>query len=115
VDKDIWEDLLSYKIPILAVGDHGQLPPIRGDFNLMAKPDVVLEKIHRQAENNPIIQLSIMARTEGIIPVGSYSDKVRKFAKKDEETPSIIDELFEMNGDDSLILCGFNYTRSKIN
>lgn len=115
VDKEIWQDLLFYKIPILAVGDHGQLPPIRGNFNLMAKPDVVLEKIHRQAENNPIIKLSIMARTEGKIKPDSYSDKVKKYAKSDEQTPSIVDDLLEMNGNDSLILCGFNYTRNKIN
>jgi exodeoxyribonuclease-5 len=28
VDKAIWDDLLSFGVPILAVGDHGQLPPV---------------------------------------------------------------------------------------
>ncbi|MCL5090522.1 MAG: AAA family ATPase, partial [Patescibacteria group bacterium] len=29
VDFSIWQDLLSFGQPIIAVGDHGQLPPIR--------------------------------------------------------------------------------------
>lgn len=47
VDKDIWKDLLSYDIPILVVGDHGQLPPIgENNFSLMKNPDIKLETIH---------------------------------------------------------------------
>src|SRR6266436_9986377 len=59
VGAELWEDLLSYGLPILAVGDHGQLPPI-GDsvVNLMARPDLRLEKIHRQAAGNPILALA---------------------------------------------------------
>ncbi|HBA59911.1 MAG TPA: ATP-binding protein, partial [Elusimicrobia bacterium] len=49
VDGLIWNDLLSYNIPIIAVGDHGQLPPIAGSFNLMEKPQLLLTQIHRQA------------------------------------------------------------------
>jgi exodeoxyribonuclease-5 len=54
VDETIWFDLQSYGIPIVAVGDHGQLPPVRGNFNLMQDPQIKLEKIHRQNEGNPI-------------------------------------------------------------
>lgn len=56
VGSELWEDLISYRIPILAVGDHGQLPPVGNSVvNLMANPDLKLEKIHRQAEGNPIL------------------------------------------------------------
>ncbi len=60
VNKELWDDLLSFDIPVLAVGDHGQLPPIGGkdSVNLMAQPDLVLEKIHRQAVGNPILALA---------------------------------------------------------
>lgn len=61
VNKDLWEDLLSFGVPVLAVGDHGQLPPIgsgKDNVNLMSKPDLVLEKIHRQAAGNPILALA---------------------------------------------------------
>lgn len=59
VGRELWEDLLSYGLPILAVGDHGQLPPI-GDsvVNLMLEPDLKLEQIHRQAQGNPILALA---------------------------------------------------------
>ena len=40
VDQKIWEDLKSYGVPIIAVGDHGQLPPISGSFNLMSSPQL---------------------------------------------------------------------------
>jgi exodeoxyribonuclease-5 len=50
VGKEIWEDLLAYGVPIVAIGDHGQLPPIGKDnFNLMEDPEYVLTEIHRQA------------------------------------------------------------------
>src|SRR3989339_580371 len=48
IDGFIWRDLLSYNIPIIAVGDHGQLPPISGKFNLMERPEILLTQIHRQ-------------------------------------------------------------------
>ena len=70
VDENIWKDLRSYGKPIIAVGDHGQLPPINGNFNLMERPILRLEQIHRQMAENPIIKLSIMARKEGKINKG---------------------------------------------
>ena len=65
VDEAMFSDLQKYNIPILAVGDHGQLPPVKGQFNLMMSPDVRLEHIHRQAEGNPIIRLSVSIREHG--------------------------------------------------
>jgi len=32
VTQEIWQDLMDYEIPIIAVGDHGQLPPIGGNL-----------------------------------------------------------------------------------
>jgi exodeoxyribonuclease-5 len=115
VDKEIWRDLLSYEVPILAVGDHGQLPPIRGNFNLMEKPDLKLEQIYRQSSDNPIIELSIMARTKGEIPVGKYSDAVCKFDRTEAETQEIVSELLNSYNENTLVLCGYNFTRIKLN
>jgi len=78
VNEEIYTELASFKVPILAVGDHGQLPPVFGEFNLMDDPDFVLEKIHRQAENDPIIQVATLARTRGIIPVAEYGPECIK-------------------------------------
>jgi exodeoxyribonuclease V len=65
ISDDLLLDLSSYNIPILAVGDHGQLPPVSGTGSLMQDPDIRLEKIHRQAEGNPIIALSKSIRETG--------------------------------------------------
>ncbi len=49
VSEAIHDDLTSYGLPIVYVGDHGQLPPVGDAFNLMERPDLTLETIHRNA------------------------------------------------------------------
>lgn len=49
------EDLLSTKAKIVAVGDNGQLKPVK-DSQFFEKADVMLEEIHRQAADSPIIR-----------------------------------------------------------
>jgi exodeoxyribonuclease-5 len=77
VDDTMLRDLKSFMVPILAVGDHGQLPPVGGVGSLMRDPMLRLERIHRQAEGNPIIALSKMVREQGIIPDSLPGDAVR--------------------------------------
>jgi len=115
VDGRIWEHLLAYQKPIIVVGDHGQLPPIKGNFNLMQKPNVTLEKIHRQAEKNPIIGVSIQARETGEIVSKKYSDTVIKFNREDSETGERMNEMLVSYTNDTLILCGYNRTRKRLN
>ncbi len=115
VDYQIWNDLLKYNKPIIAVGDHGQLPPIKGNFNLMEKPNIKLEKIHRQAEGNPIIKMSQLAREKGEIPVGNYGANIQKIARGSEESRDIMTELLTNFKSDMLVLCGYNTTRVKLN
>lgn len=84
VGRELYDDLASYGIPILAVGDHGQLPPVGSEsFSLVERPDLRLERIHRQAEGNPILALSQHIRERGF---------VRGFRPKDDRVrivPSI--------------------------
>lgn len=115
VDRQIWNDLLSFHLPVLAVGDHGQLPPIGQGFNLMQKPDLTLETIHRQAADNPIIQLSILAREQGCIPLGKYGPGVRKLSRYESETGGEVEEMMLSGKNDLLILTGLNSTRIKLN
>lgn len=115
IDQEIWQDLLSYQIPIIAVGDHGQLPPIHGYFNLMKKPTLRLESIHRQELNNPIIDVSILARTTGHIPVAKYGKKVKKLLKSDPETAEQVENYLQMADEETLIVCGYNNTRLRLN
>ncbi|MFA9289230.1 MAG: ATP-dependent RecD-like DNA helicase [Weeksellaceae bacterium] len=115
VDSIIWSHLLSYKVPIIVVGDHGQLPPIKGSFNLMEKPQLRLEQIHRQAEQNPIIGLSIQAREHGMVREGRYSDTVRKYNMEDPDSNEAMQDLLSNFDNDTLILCGYNTTRTRLN
>jgi exodeoxyribonuclease V len=67
VPEEMFNELiydLKGNFKTIFVGDHGQLPPIGGKFNLMEKPDLKLTQIHRQAHNNPIIALSEMIRKQ---------------------------------------------------
>ena len=64
VDKDLLSKITKHNVRVLAVGDHGQLPPVMGESTLMLRPDLRLEKIHRQAEGSPIIKLSRAIRED---------------------------------------------------
>jgi exodeoxyribonuclease-5 len=97
------------------VGDHGQLPPIKGSFSLMKDPNLKLERIHRQAQDNPIIKLSIAAREQGRIEPGEYSHTVKKFIKSEYDSQEEIEEKLRGFNNDTLVLCGYNKTRIDLN
>ncbi len=115
VDEQIWKDLLSFKIPILAVGDHGQLPPVGSSFNLMKEPEIKLERIWRQAEDSAIIDVATMARQTGVISVGRFGEGVRKLDRAEAETGQLVQEILESWKPELLLLCGYNATRTKLN
>lgn len=115
VDQTIWADLLSFDIPVLAVGDHGQLPPVAGSFNLMQDPQIKLERIWRQVEGSPIVEVATLARTTGQVLPGEYGPGVRKLDRANDETGQVVQELLENWNTDRLILCGYNHTRVKLN
>lgn len=114
VNRKIWHDLLQFKKPILAVGDHGQLPPVHGNFNLMEDPDIKLEKIHRQARGNPIIELSEKVRSGKEIPHGDFN-KVKKLPRESAETGEAVEEILNNYDDELLVLVGYNRTRVQLN
>ena len=115
VSEDIWNDLLSFEKPILAVGDHGQLPPVEGKFNLMASPMLRLEEIYRQEKGNPIIMVSELARKYGDIPVMEFSSTVRKFSREDENLQEFLSEKLSGYDENMMVLVGYNHTRVKLN
>ncbi len=111
VNEKIWADLTRHGVPVLAVGDHGQLPPIKSDFNLMANPMLRLETILRQAADNPIIKMATMARLHGKIPVGDYGQSCVKLPPY--KRMAVIGKLHPENGD--IALCAMNRTRVDMN
>jgi ATP-dependent exoDNAse (exonuclease V) alpha subunit len=75
VDEEIGNDLLSFRKPILVLGDPAQLPPVAGGgFFTEAAPDVMLTEVHRQAADDPIIRLSMIVREGGRLEAGSYGE-----------------------------------------
>ncbi len=113
--NDVFEDLKSYSnVQILLVGDTGQLPPVNSLTSVLDDPTFKLEKIHRQAEDNPIIFLSKLVRENGKLPrQGIWSPNVFKLPWRHPKC----NELFQnINFDkDVIVLCGFNKTRVKLN
>jgi exodeoxyribonuclease-5 len=114
VSSDLWKDLTSYGIPIIAVGDHGQLPPIGDRFSIVHLPDLVLNEIHRQALDSPIIRLSAEVRTRGHIPFGTFGEDVCKMRRTAPDFADLFESLdFSQPG--IVTLCGMNWTRLQLN
>jgi exodeoxyribonuclease V len=115
VDEAIWKDLISFGVPILAVGDHGQLPPVGSSFNLMDKPQVRLERIFRQEEESAIIEVATLARESGLLPIAQYGPGVVKLDRAQPETGALVGEMIENWRPELLVLCGYNATRVRLN
>jgi ATP-dependent exoDNAse (exonuclease V) alpha subunit len=112
VTEELFETILSYRLPVIAVGDHGQLPPVTGSFNILSRLDFKLEEIVRQACDNPIIKLSMLARTGETIPYGDFGSGVKKVYKPKLSTllPHV-----EYSPKTHQIICGTNKLRIAIN
>ncbi|MBK8246331.1 MAG: hypothetical protein IPK85_02825 [Gemmatimonadetes bacterium] len=71
VNEKMAKDLIAKGVPILAVGDPGQLPPVEGKPGF-GEPTYVLTEIMRQAAENPIIQLAHAVRNGESLRPGKY-------------------------------------------
>src|SRR5438046_6233802 len=75
VDAELGRDLMSFECPWLVLGDPAQLPPIQGGgFFTEAEPDAILTEVPRQAEDNPIIRLSMDIRAALDLEPGRYGE-----------------------------------------
>jgi exodeoxyribonuclease-5 len=73
VDAELGRDLLSFGAPVLVLGDPAQLPPVEGGgFFTDGAPDAMLTEVHRQAENDPIVRLSMDIRAGRRIEPGTW-------------------------------------------
>lgn len=109
VNEALKKDILSFNIPVIALGDLHQLPPVFGDAVFLVEPDVVLTEIMRQKADNPIIYLATRARLGQSIDYGKYGSKCLVCHKKD---------LLEYNSlmrNSNVIICGKNATRDELN
>lgn len=104
VGKEIYDDLISFGLPIIFVGDHGQLEPVNSDFNIMKTPQFKLEEIHRNAGEIAYfaqhIRQGFRAATFNATSAIEFITKYKSY------------ELFTKVDQ---IICAFNKTRVEIN
>lgn len=91
IDGRMGEDLLSFGIKILVLGDPAQLPPVKGAgfFTEGVRPNVMLEEIHRQAEESPIIRMASTVRRGKPLEIGSYGDDCEVIDKRKLDPASV--------------------------
>lgn len=107
VDQDIGRDMLSFGVPILVLGDPAQLPPVKGGgFFTDADPDVMLTEIHRQAAENPIVQMATTIREGGRLSHGAYGES-RVITRADLSQEDVMQA--------GQVLVGLNKTRAAYN
>ncbi len=108
VDEELGCDLMSFGTPILVLGDPGQLPPVSGGgFFTDSEPDFLLEEVHRQARDNPIIDIAQMVREGKDVLHGDYGETVRVISKGEVSSDLVLDA--------DQVLVGTNRTRRRYN
>jgi len=106
VSEEIYEDLVSYGLPIIWVGDHGQLEPVGTNFNLMKNPMYKLETIHRNA--GEIARFAEWLRKgKPAITFNGDGSQVRFISKSEIQ----MDDYLKTDQ----IICAYNKTRVYIN
>lgn len=106
LEKEQWEILMEWRIPVICLGDPFQLPPINEDNGVLQSPHVFLDEVMRQAQDSEIIRLSMDVR-EGK-SLHYFKGKDVRVVPKD----SISDRLL-ITAD--MVLCGKNATRFSLN
>lgn len=104
VSKSVLRDMMSYDVPIIAIGDHGQLPPVGEDAGLMHDPMVRLETVHRNAGR--IAKFAEFLRNGGDARAWESDEyKVRVVGRGDDVAYEEADQ----------VICAFNKTRVAMN
>jgi exodeoxyribonuclease-5 len=117
VSDAMLDDLKVHGVPILAVGDHGQLPPVMSSGSCIEHPDLALEKIHRQAADNPIIRLAERVRLTGELreKLGpGAADVIRFFSRGGAHEEAVLNDA-EPTSLRTGIMCFMNRTRVQLN
>lgn len=104
VNAKMMEDVLSFNIPIIGVGDPMQIPPIYGENPYIRNYDVFLDQVMRQQGTSGILDLATMARKGEYIKYGEY--------KESKVVP--LSNIHDMENYD-IVICWKNSTRRDLN
>lgn len=106
IDERLYKDLVQLGIPIIFTGDPAQLPPVGKSAGLIERvPNTVLTQIHRQAKDNPILQIATHLRESHILP----KIAVPEIVITNVEPP--IGQIAEFGQ----TICGYHTTRRRLN
>lgn len=108
VDDKLGEDITSFRIPILCLGDENQLDPVFGKpyFQKKYGVDFRLTEPMRQAGDSPIIHLATKVLNGEDIPYGKYGNSL-------VIPPNLLNDDMFMKSD--IIISGTNKTRRDVN
>lgn len=106
LEKEQWEILMRWGIPVIALGDPFQLPPIHEDNGVLAHPHIFLDQVMRQAQDSEIIRLSMDIRDGKSL--GLYKGKDVAVISKQQITDQLL-----LKADQ--VLCGKNVARFGLN
>jgi exodeoxyribonuclease-5 len=105
VGERMAEDLLSFGVRLLVLGDPAQLHPVRGTgYFIQGEPHNMLTEVHRQARDNPIIDIATRVREGRRVELGDYG-ATRVVTRVEAEDAIAHDQ----------VLCGTNRKRQAIN
>lgn len=110
VDEDMVEDLLSYDIPLIMVGDAEQLPPIGKETDYLKNPDFTLTQIVRQKKDSLIVKLARGILANKVPKFGSFGVDGNRVTviRREELTYDLMKSVDQ-------IICGTNKTREEVN
>ena len=107
VDAELGRDLMSFGVPLLVLGDPAQLPPVSGGgFFTNPEPDVMLSEVHRQAQGDPIVRLSMDVREGRGLKPGAYG--ISAVVRRGDLDPKLVVDADQ-------VLVGRNATRRAYN
>lgn len=108
IPMQLVENLLSYPVFVIFLGDPGQLPPVdkNADNHLLDNPNIFLDQIMRQALDSEIIQLSMKIRNKE--PIDYFHGKDVVVMHNNELTTGVLTWADQ-------ILCATNKTRTLLN
>lgn len=113
VNEELALDVLSFKKPVLVLGDPAQLPPVGGaGYFTEAQPDAMLTEIHRQAADNPIIRIATQIRLGELLKIGNH-----KGAHPGQGVSVLRRDVLKISSQLAAdqVLCGKNDTRVTVN